>query len=66
MFKTDKKCISKIFAELLQTTMKNNNSKPHRKMGKEHEQAIFIRENPKANNYLKKFLKLLVIRETEN
>lgn len=65
MFKTDKKCISKIFAELLQTTIKNN-SKPHRKMGKEHEQAIFIRENPKANNYLKKFLKLLVSRETES
>lgn len=35
-------------------------------MGKEHGQAIFIRENPKANNYLKKFLKLLLIRETEN
>lgn len=35
-------------------------------MGKGHEQAINISGNLKANNYLKKYLKLLVITQVEN
>lgn len=34
-------------------------------MSKEHEQAIVIKGNPKANNYTKKCFKLLVITEIE-
>lgn len=35
-------------------------------MGKNHEQATGKSGHPKTNNYLKKFVKLLVIREIEN